>query len=100
MREIRVTGGGQQSALWNQIKADALQTPVVQVSRGEGAPLGGRCWPGYGVGLIARSRRRARGAGSRPRTGVRTRPPLAAHYGARLDRYRRLLDASSIGPQP
>ena len=52
IREIRVTGGGQQSAVWNQIKADALETPVVQVTRREGAPLGAALLAAYGVGLL------------------------------------------------
>jgi len=50
IREVRITGGGQQSALWNQIKADALQTRIVRVSRGEGAPLGAALLAGYGAG--------------------------------------------------
>ncbi len=92
MGEIRVTGGGQRSALWNQIKADALQTPVVQVTRREGAPLGAALLAGFGVGLIGDLDAAARRwiATAEP---VPPQPALAAHYCARLDRYRRLLDA-------
>ena len=28
--ELRITGGGERSAVWNQIKADGLQMPIVQ----------------------------------------------------------------------
>jgi xylulokinase len=52
LTEVRVTGGGQHSTLWNQLKADALETRVVQVSRAEGTPLGAALLAGYGVGLV------------------------------------------------
>lgn len=100
IREIRVTGGGQHSALWNQIKADALQTPVVQVTRREGAPLGAALVAGYGVGLLddldAAARRWIRTADS----VVRPAPALAAHYRSRLTRYQRLLDAMQQWSEP
>jgi sugar (pentulose or hexulose) kinase len=35
--ELRVTGGGGKSAVWNQIKADALQMPLVQIENSGGA---------------------------------------------------------------
>jgi xylulokinase len=92
VREIRVTGGGQRNLLWNQIKADAQQTPVVQLARREGAPLGAALLAGFGVGLIAdldAAARRWVGRGA----ALAPRPALAAHYCARLDRFRRLLDA-------
>ena len=47
LAEVRVTGGGEKSALWNQLKADALGTPVVQINRTEGAPLGSALLAGY-----------------------------------------------------
>jgi xylulokinase len=90
--EIRVTGGGQRNPLRNQIKADAQQTPVVQVTRREGAPLGAALLAGYGVGLIGNLDATAQRWVGRGAT-VAPRPALAAHYCARLDRYRRLLDA-------
>ncbi len=31
VRQVRVTGGGEKSAVWNRIKADTLGVPVVQV---------------------------------------------------------------------
>jgi len=50
--ELRITGGGERSALWNQMKADVLGTPVAQVTRSEGAPLGAALLAGFGIGLI------------------------------------------------
>lgn len=53
LTEVRVTGGRQQSSLWNQFKADALETRVVPVSRAEGTPPGAALLAGYGVGLVS-----------------------------------------------
>ncbi len=99
IREVRVTGGGQRSTLWNRIKADALQTPVVRVSRREGAPLGAALLAGYGVGLIGDLDDAAR---QWIRTGeaVRPDPAFAAHYRMRVDRYRRLIDAMQEWSDP
>lgn len=50
--ELRITGGGEKSKLWNQIKADALGIKVVQIQQNEGAPLGVALLAGFGVGLF------------------------------------------------
>ena len=91
LAELRITGGGERSELWNQIKADALQTPVRKIARPEGAPLGVALLAGYGVGLFASLPAAAKrwishGQATRPRK------PLAAHYARRLATYRQLLD--------
>jgi xylulokinase len=99
IREVRVTGGGQQSSLWNRIKADALQTPVVRVTRREGAPLGAALLAGYGVGLIGDLDDAAR-KWIRTDDAVRPQPAFAAHYRMRVDRYRRLLDAMQKWSDP
>jgi xylulokinase len=91
IRELRITGGGENSVLWNQIKADALGMQVVQIRRHEGAPLGAALLAGYGVGLF---RSLDAAAGDWIRTGHVVRPDRkrASHYEARLVRYRRLLE--------
>jgi xylulokinase len=38
--EIRLTGGGSNSAVWRQIAADAFGVPVVGLATAEGASLG------------------------------------------------------------
>lgn len=91
LAEVRVTGGGGKSALWNQLKADALGSPVVEIGRSEGAPLGSALLAGYGVGLVRDLDATAR---QWIHTG-RAFPPerrLAGYYRARLDRYQRLLE--------
>jgi xylulokinase len=92
MRELRVTGGGEKSALWNQIKADMLNTPVVRVGRGEGAPLGAALLAAHGAGMatdldaVAR-RWIPRAATTRPQARRRS------HYADQLRRYEALLNA-------
>ncbi|MHC4506578.1 MAG: xylulokinase, partial [Planctomycetota bacterium] len=92
LKELRITGGGEKSALWNSIKADALQTPVRKVSRPEGAPLGAALLAGYGVGLfrsLPAAAKRWIGLGDK----VRPKKAMAQHYAERLARYEALLDA-------
>jgi len=92
LREVRVTGGGEKSAPWNQIKADVLGARVVQVTRPEGAPLGAALLAGHGVGLF-------RSLDATARRWIQTATPVKpdatrrALYDTRLDRYRHLLNA-------
>lgn len=51
--ELRITGGGEKSAVWNQIKADVLQMPIVQIQNGGGAPMGAAMLAGVGAGVFA-----------------------------------------------
>jgi xylulokinase len=90
MTELRVTGGGEKSDLWNRLKADVLQLPVVQIARPEGAPLGAALLVGFGAGLFPDLHRAAR---QWIDTGKTTRPDrkLAGHYQKRFDRYQELL---------
>jgi xylulokinase len=53
LREIRITGGGEKSKVWNQLKANVLQMPVVQLTRSEGAPMGAALVAGFGVGMFS-----------------------------------------------
>jgi len=89
LKQLRVIGGGETSALWNQIKADAMQIPVRRVSRTEGAPLGVALLAGFGVGLFPSLPAAARrwitlGPTTRPRRR------LAEFYQRRLERYTQL----------
>lgn len=40
LREVRVTGGGERSALWNTMKSGVLQLPYVRIKQHYGAPMG------------------------------------------------------------
>jgi len=90
-KELRITGGGEKSELWNRLKADALQMPVRRIARSEGAPLGAALVAGYGVGLF---RALPAAACQWIALGERTVPKksLAGYYAQRLKRYERLLE--------
>ena len=98
LREVRITGGGEKSAAWNAIKADVLGCRVVQIARGEGAPLGAALVAGFGAGLF---RSLDEAAGRWIRTGRVTRPNhrMGAYYAGRVRRYRRLLDSLNAWSQ-
>jgi len=51
--EIRSIGGGAKSALWNQIKADVCQTPVVTVEISETACLGAAMLAGCALNIFS-----------------------------------------------
>jgi xylulokinase len=53
VHEIRALGGGSQSALWNQIKADVCQKPVVTVQTSETTSLGAAMLAGVALNLYA-----------------------------------------------
>ena len=91
LREVRVTGGGEKSVLWNQIKADALGVPVVQVASA-GAPMGAALIAGFGAGLFTDL---GKAAEAWIEKGARTRPQRKHHafYTARFHRYRALLES-------
>jgi xylulokinase len=90
--EVRVTGGGEKSAVWNRIKADTLGVPMVQVVGAGGAPLGSALLAAFGTGAVkdldaAAQEWIATGAVTRPD------PARAASSKRRIDRYAMLLDS-------
>jgi xylulokinase len=60
LSEIRSVGGAARSALWNQIKADILGTPVCLPEAAVGAPFGDAVLAGMGLGLFHDVRRTLR----------------------------------------
>jgi xylulokinase len=90
--EVRVTGGGEKSGVWNRIKADTLGVPIVQVMGAGGAPLGSALLAGHGVGLLKDIDATA---GQWIRTGTVTEPDArrAAGCRERIERYASLLEA-------
>ena len=92
VREVRVTGGGEKSAVWNRIKADTLGVPIVQVMGAGGAPRGAALLAGYGEGTLGNIEE----AVSRwIHTGAVTAPDAgwAAAGRRRIDRYAALLQS-------
>lgn len=91
LSEIRITGGGERSQVWNQIKADVLGVPVVQIASGEGAPYGAAMVAARGIGLVADLHRTAQ---EWIRKGTRTEPNPERwdHYQQRMIRYSMALE--------
>lgn len=52
MGEVRVSGGGARSALWRQIIADVLGTPLVMLKVAEGPAYGAALLAGVGTGVF------------------------------------------------
>jgi len=72
--EVRTTGGGAQSGLWSQIKADIYQKPVVTFEVFEGSVLGAAILAGVGAGVYPDERT---GAERTIRLGPVFKPNLA-----------------------
>jgi len=91
LTEIRITGGGERSALWNRMKASALRTPVLQLEETGGAPMGSALLAGYGVGIIDDMHSATPGW---IRTATRFEPvqAMVELYRTKIPRYERLLD--------
>ncbi|NQU76209.1 MAG: hypothetical protein HQ546_07855, partial [Planctomycetes bacterium] len=94
-RELRVTGGGQQSALWNQIKADALGMPVRRIVNSIGAPMGAAMLAAWGVGILSGLTQAAK-AWIRPGHAKRPRPSMSDYYRKRSCLYRSLIERLDI----
>ena len=90
--EIRITGGGEKSRIWNQIKADVLGVSVVQIEASEGAPMGLALLAGYAAGIIKDLDDAAQ---HWTKTGRRTTPNPQKNefYRERLNRYRAYIRA-------
>jgi len=88
--EVRVTGGGEKSALWNRIKADTLGVRMVQVMGAGGAPMGAALLAAHGTGAVADP---DAAAAKWIRTGTVTEPDptRVAARRTRIDRYSSLL---------
>ncbi|MFB3879800.1 MAG: FGGY-family carbohydrate kinase [Armatimonadota bacterium] len=92
-RDLRITGGGEKSPLWNQIKADALGMTVAHVQGAGGAPLGAAMLACFGAGLTADLPTAAQqwiALGRR----FDPDPELGPHYRRRLRQYESALKAA------
>lgn len=91
LRELRVTGGGERSRLWNRIKAETLDMPIARVGRSEGAPMGAAILAGVGAGLFRDVRETAErwvrcGKAVRPdRLAVARRRERVARYASLIE---------------
>ena len=94
--EMRVSGGGARSALWNQIKADVTGVPVVAVAS-DATSLGVALVAGTAVGLypsLAEAAEQCVRIGQRYEPDSRSR----ARYDERYARFRELARATAEAP--
>jgi xylulokinase len=88
--EVRITGGGGKSSLWNRIKADVLDIPFVPLAGQGGAPMGMALLAGKAAGLFEDMQKAADGWIGKGKT-VNPDPQMYGFYRERLTRYTRLL---------
>ena len=92
LREVRVTGGGEKSRLWNTMKSGVLQTPVVRIKQNQGAPLGIAMVAAVAVGVF-------NDFPSIGKAWVSTREPVSCNverypfFEKRLSAYRDLIES-------
>lgn len=75
-KEVRVIGGGSKSQMFNQLKANVLGIPYVQLDREEVGVLGSAIIAGYGVGIFDDMEATAK---SFVNTRNRIEPDMAVH---------------------
>jgi xylulokinase len=89
-KEARVIGGGAKSRLWNQIKADVLGIPYVQLSREEFAVLGSAIVAGCAVGVFSDLKATASDF-VHPTSRIQPHPEYHEYYKPLADLYASLL---------
>jgi xylulokinase len=90
-REVSVIGGGANSKVWNQIKADVLGLPYLRLQHADRASLGCAIMAGYAVGLytdMAETARRLSQVTSR----IEVRPAYHERYQPYIDIYSQAFD--------
>jgi xylulokinase len=92
IREIRSLGGGSKSTLWNQIKADVCQKPVVTVQTSETTSLGVAMLAGVALNLFDDLKQAAMKM-SRPQQRFEPNSAQEAVYATAYEKYIRLYDA-------
>lgn len=91
---LRLSGGGSQSALWAQIRADLMNLPVEVANVPDTCPIGAAMLAAVGTGQVADLATAAALAGGQPRT-VTPRPANSPSYLGAYHRYRALFEALS-----
>lgn len=90
MTELRITGGGEKSLLWNRMKSAVLQVPVVPISQSHGAPMGAAIVAGLAVGLFS-STSEAADRWIELKTPMVVERELWPHFEKRVENYQSLL---------
>jgi len=89
--ELRVTGGGEKSSLWNRIKASVLDLRVISIEGGGGAPMGSAMLAGWATGIFTDPDEAGR-HWVRTGSGCEPDPALRKGYRRNAGRYAALID--------
>ena len=89
--ELRITGGGERSLLWNSMKSSVLQVPVFPIDRNHGAPMGAAILAGMATGLF-KSTIEAADRWITLKSSIKSDPRLWPFYERRVEKYQSLLD--------
>ncbi|TFG62652.1 MAG: xylulose kinase, partial [Spirochaetales bacterium] len=88
--EVRITGGGGKSGIWNRIKADVLGLPFIPLVRQGDAPMGSALLAGFAAGLFS-DIQQAADEWVKKEEAVKPDPEKHGFYSKRLERYKSLL---------
>ena len=89
--ELRITGGGEKSRLWNLMKSSVLQAAVVPIDQNYGAPMGAAIVAGMAAGVLSSTIDAAD-------RWISLRPPIMSDsslwpfFERRVEKYQLLLD--------
>ncbi len=90
LTELRITGGGENSRIWKEMKAGVLQVPVVSIEQNFGAPMGAAIVAGIASGVFS-STLEAAGKWINTKDSVFCHSRLYGHFENRVGRYESLL---------
>lgn len=94
-REVRITGGGGKSGIWNGIKADVLGLPFIPLIRQGDAPMGSALLAGFAAGLFTEIQKAADEWIS-TENPVEPDPEKYGFYKQRLERYKSLINHLNV----
>jgi xylulokinase len=92
LKELRITGGGENSRIWKEIKSGVLQLPVVSIHQNYGAPMGSAIVAGVASGVFS-STREAAELWINTKESVLCDSRLWPHYENRTRSYESLLNS-------
>ncbi len=91
LRDTRITGGGESSRIWKEIKSAILQTPLTAITPAYGAPMGSAIIAGCACGVFPNTKT-ATDSWITLKDSVQADPRLYPHYQRRVTMYKKLID--------
>ena len=95
LKEMRITGGGENITVWKEMKSGVLKVPVTSIEKNYGAPMGAAIIAGCAAGIFS-STVAAADAWIPLKESVSCDPGFIDHFRRRLKKYEALLEAMNI----